>query len=78
MSPIFEDLLADVLTLPREDRAEIARQLLRSLDSAIADPSQAAWAEEIVRRGQAACDGEPGIPWEEVRRRLELKYASNG
>jgi putative addiction module component (TIGR02574 family) len=46
-------LLADALTLPANDRAELAAELLASLDEMEADV-EAAWAEEISRRAADA------------------------
>ncbi|HYC88680.1 MAG TPA: addiction module protein [Thermoanaerobaculia bacterium] len=44
-----QKLFEDALTLPANDRAELAAQLLASLDEAEADV-EAAWAAEIERR----------------------------
>ena len=44
-------VLEDALTLPVEDRAKVAHELLRSLESADADGEvTAAWTDEIRRR----------------------------
>ena len=45
------DLLADVLRLPAEERARLARELIRSLDGEPADDAAEAWDAEIERRG---------------------------
>jgi putative addiction module component (TIGR02574 family) len=46
-------LLDDALTLPANDRAELAAELLASLD-AVAAGVEAAWAAEIARRAADA------------------------
>ncbi len=48
-----QKLLDDALTLPANDRAELAAELLASLDSVEADV-EAAWAAEIARRAADA------------------------
>ncbi len=61
--------------MPVKERADVAAQLLASLDDAEAiDPAEveAAWAEEIERRARRVMAGETsGIPWEDVRRHAE-------
>jgi putative addiction module component (TIGR02574 family) len=66
-----EDLLEQALSLPAEDRADLAASLLESLDGA-ADPDvEAAWAEEVERRIRDVESGKVKlIPWSEARRRL--------
>jgi putative addiction module component (TIGR02574 family) len=75
MSPRTQELLREVLALPVKERADVAAQLLASLDDAEAiDPAEveAAWAEEIERRARRVMAGETsGIPWEDVRRHAE-------
>jgi len=64
-------LLRDALTLPLEDRAEIAAQLIASLDGEVDDDVDRAWAAEIARRLEALDGGETrSRPWAEVRDRL--------
>jgi len=75
MSPRAQELLREVLALPLDERADVAAQLLASLDDAAAEnPAEveAAWATEIERRAKRAMAGETtGIPWDDVRRRGE-------
>jgi putative addiction module component (TIGR02574 family) len=63
------------MALPVKERADLAAELLASLDDAAGeDPAEveAAWAEEIERRARRVISGESvGIPWDEVRRRAE-------
>ena len=70
-----QQLLRDALALPLDERADVAAQLLASLDEAKAEyPAdvEAAWAAEIERRARRVMAGEStGIPWEDVRRRAE-------
>jgi hypothetical protein len=51
------DILQDALQLPVGERAEIAAQLLSSLDESDAEQEEAAWVEEIARRAAAVCAG---------------------
>ena len=68
-------LLREALTLPIAERADVAAELLASLDVAEADnPAEvkAAWAAEIERRARRVIAGESaGIPWEDVRHNAE-------
>jgi len=77
MSPRAQELLREALALPLKERADVAAQLLASLDEAAAvDPAEveAAWAEEIERRARRVIAGETtGIPWDDVRRRAEAE-----
>ena len=75
MSPRAQELLREAMALPVKERADLAAELLASLDDAAAeDPAEveAAWTAEIERRARRVMTGEtPGIPWEDVRRRAE-------
>lgn len=77
MSARTQELLREALALPVKERADVAAQLLASLDDAAVDEPaavEAAWAEEIERRARRVLSGEsPGIPWEDVRRRAEAE-----
>ena len=67
-------LLREALTLSPDERADVAAELLASLDnSATEDPAavQPAWATEIERRAQRVLSGESaGEPWEDARNRI--------
>ena len=69
-----QELLREALSLPTPERADIAAELLASLDDTEAqDPAQveAAWAREIERRARRVMSGESaGEPWEDVRARV--------
>ena len=69
--------MREAMALPVNERADLAAELLASLDDAAAeDPAEveAAWAAEIERRARRVMTGETaGIPWEDVRRRAEAE-----
>jgi putative addiction module component (TIGR02574 family) len=69
-------LLAEALKLPVELRAELAGQLLRSLDEDNDDASteeiEASWAAEVQRRIEDLDSGRvKPVPWDEALRRIE-------
>lgn len=69
-------LLSDALRLPERERAEMAAQLLASLDESEepADEEEVdeAWAQEIERRCAALDSGEAVTSdWSEFRARIE-------
>ena len=74
-----QQLLREALTLPADERADVAAELLASLD----EPStmdaaavEAAWAREIERRARRVMAGESlGEPWEDVRARVARRLA---
>jgi putative addiction module component (TIGR02574 family) len=72
-----QELLREALALPLSERADVAAELLASLDDAAAEhPAdvEAAWATEIERRARRVMAGEStGIPWQDVRRRAEAE-----
>jgi putative addiction module component (TIGR02574 family) len=74
MTSRAQDLLREALTLPAEERADVAAELLASLDEApLRDMAEveAAWAHEIERRARRVMSGESaGEPWEDVRARV--------
>jgi putative addiction module component (TIGR02574 family) len=72
MSKPITSVLADALRLDDAARAELAAELLASLDGP-ADPDAAqAWDAEIDRRIEAIEAGEIALePWDDVRRRIE-------
>lgn len=65
-------MLADALRLAPEARAELAAELLASLDRPADADAEAAWNTEIVRRIEAIEAGTIWLePWEQVKRRIE-------
>ena len=77
MTSRAEEVLREALTLPVEERADVAAELLASLEAASdEDPAEveAAWAAEIERRSRRVMSGESqGLPWEDVRARAEAE-----
>jgi putative addiction module component (TIGR02574 family) len=64
-------VLEEALKLPPNERAEVAEQLIASLDEVPDTDVEQAWQEEIQKRLQQIERGEmKTIPWEEVQRRL--------
>ncbi len=64
------ELLKRALSLPDHERAELAGNLLDSLDTTVDDDAEVAWQEEIARRLKQVESGTvKTIPWEEVRRK---------
>jgi len=79
MTSRAQEVLQQALALPVDERADLAAELLASLDEA--SPSnradvEAAWAREIERRARRVMSGEStGEPWEEVRARVLRRLA---
>lgn len=69
-----QELLQEVLTLPPGERADVAAELLASLDEPPSDDPaavQAVWAREIERRARRVTSGESaGESWDTVRERI--------
>jgi putative addiction module component (TIGR02574 family) len=67
-----EALLREVLKLSPEERADVAAELLASLDDAPiaeADDVEREWGAEIERRARRVLAGKSaGVPWEQVER----------
>ena len=64
-------LIHEALQLSLEERADVAAELLASLEPADAE-IEAAWATEIERRARRVLAGESsGTVWAEVRARIE-------
>ena len=65
-------VLADALRLDDDARAELAAELLASLDGPADAGAQQAWDAEIARRVEAVEAGTMALePWPDVRRRIE-------
>jgi putative addiction module component (TIGR02574 family) len=66
------DVLADALRLEPDARAEVAAELLASLDGPADPDAETAWNAEIDRRIKAIEAGTIRLePWTEVKRRIE-------
>lgn len=71
MTKATEAVLAEALRLDVKARAEIASELLASLDGPADPGAEQAWAEEIERRVKALEAGtEPLESWNDVKRRI--------
>ena len=71
MTKAAETVLADALRLDLEARAEVAAELLASLDGPADPDAEAAWAVEIERRVAAIEAGAVTLePWGDVKRRI--------
>jgi putative addiction module component (TIGR02574 family) len=71
MGRTLDEIEAEALRLPEEDRARLFESLLLSFDETQEEENARVWAEEAARRDQAMDSGEePGIPADEVFRRL--------
>lgn len=71
MTKAAEAVLADALRLDLDARAEVAAELLASLDGPADPGADAAWATEIERRVAAIEAGTAKLePWEDVKRRI--------
>jgi putative addiction module component (TIGR02574 family) len=76
MTQRAQDLLREALALPVDERADVAAQLLASLDDEdiATEDIEAAWAVEIEKRARRVLTGQSeGVPWEDVRRRAEAE-----
>jgi putative addiction module component (TIGR02574 family) len=72
MTKAAEAILADALKLNVDARAELAAELLASLDGPADSDAEEAWAAEIARRVAAIESGTVKLePWDEVKRRIE-------
>ena len=69
-----KSVLAEALQLPPEERADVARQLIASLDEPTDEDVEASWLAEAerrleeVERGTARCE-----PWEAVHDRIAAR-----
>jgi hypothetical protein len=79
MATEAEALLREALALPDEARADIAAELLASLDSPSADDpgtSRTLWSQELERRAKRVLSGEAvEEDWASVRERLANELA---
>ena len=65
-----EDLLTQVLRLPRSERARVAEEILSSLEETEEEVA-AAWAAELDRRSREAAEGLVQLEdWQAVRARI--------
>ena len=71
MSTRGRKLLDEAMELPFAERAELAADLLASLDGEAESGVEAAWVREIERRArEALAEPDDDIAWEKVRAEL--------
>jgi putative addiction module component (TIGR02574 family) len=64
-------ILEDAMQLAANERAELAAELIASLDGAADPDAGEAWASEVRRRARDAYSGrDQGEPWAEVREQV--------
>ena len=69
------EVLHEALELSAEDRAELASELLASLDGPSDPGAPEAWTAEIRRRVDRALEGEAkGTAWPELREKLRGRW----
>lgn len=77
MTQRAQEVLREALTLAVDECADVAAELLASLDDATAEHAaevEAAWAAEIEKRARRVMAGESqGVAWEDVRARAEAE-----
>lgn len=70
MTQEAHELLQKALTLPESERAELAGNLISSLDATVDQDADAAWQQEVLRRLHEFQSGEvKTASWEEVRQK---------
>jgi putative addiction module component (TIGR02574 family) len=71
------EVLHDARELSADDRAELAADLLASLDGPADKDASTAWTDEIRRRVDRALAGEgKGTPWPELRDKLRGRWGA--
>lgn len=74
----LEKLRSEVLRLPEFERAELAHDLVKSLDSAVDVDAADAWDEEILRRLARIDAGRARlVDRDELRRRMRAHIGKN-
>ena len=72
MTKPAEKVLSEALSLDTRERAEIAAQLIASLDGEPDEDVEAAWAAEVDRRIEEVEAGRARlVPWGDVEHRIE-------
>lgn len=72
MTKSVQTVLTDALRLAPDARAELAAELLASLDAPTDSDAEAAWNVEIERRIEAIEAGEIELePWEQLKHRIQ-------
>lgn len=74
-SSTLDKLRAEILQLPELERAELARELVKSLDGPVDCDAVDAWDKEILRRLAEIDAGTAKlIDREELRRRMRARF----
>jgi hypothetical protein len=75
MTTVTARLLDDALSLPEDERAGLAAELLASLapTTRAEARSEDEWLAEIERRARAALAGSPGLSWKAARAEIERR-----
>lgn len=72
-----EEILGSALRQPEKERARIAEALIASLDATPDPEVEQVWQREVSRRLEELDSGAvQGLPWEEVRDRLDPRLPS--
>lgn len=72
MTKKTQELLQQALELSTSERAELAAELIASVDESPDPDAQAAWAQEIERRADRARAGlSKGHSWGDVKARVQ-------
>lgn len=75
MSDLLDKMTNEALSLPINDRAKLAHELIMSLDERIDSDVNNAWEAEISRRAQQIKDGTAkGRSVEEVLSEIRARY----
>lgn len=72
MNARVDELLAQALSLPADERSALVIALLDSIEGSADASITEAWREEIVRRRQALKSGAATpVPWAKARARID-------
>jgi putative addiction module component (TIGR02574 family) len=70
MTQEAHELLQKALALPEQERAELAGNLISSLDATVDQDVDAAWQQEVLRRLHEIQSGKAEtVSWEEVQQK---------
>lgn len=77
MASRLDELLKQALELPESDRAQLAMELIDSVDGLVDPAAEAEWLREVEARARRVrADGSKGDDWPTVRARIEKKLQS--
>jgi putative addiction module component (TIGR02574 family) len=72
-----ERLISELMNLPPHERADVARQIISSLDGPSDADAAQAWVQEIERRVREIRDGSVQLAdWEDVKARIKARLAA--